>query len=77
VLELAVANNIPFREADISEQELRSATEIWLTSSTQEIMPVIELDGVPVDSGAPGPLFQRMMAHYKDYKAAVREGSAR
>ena len=76
VLELAVANAIPFREADVAEQQLRVAAEIWLTSSTREIMPVTDLDGVPVGNGLPGVLFQRMMSLYQNYKNAVRDGTA-
>ncbi len=76
VLELATTNGIPFREADISEQQMRDAVEIWLTSSTKEIMPVINLDGTPVGGGVPGQLFHRMIALYRDYKSAVREGTA-
>ena len=76
VLELAVANGIPFREADITEQQMRDAVEIWLTSSNKEIMPVINLDEIPVGGGVPGQLFHHMIALYRDYKSAVRNGIA-
>ncbi|MEE8342306.1 MAG: D-amino acid aminotransferase [Gammaproteobacteria bacterium] len=76
VLELAVANGIPFREADITEQQMRDAVEIWLTSSNKEIMPVINLDEIPVGGGVPGQLFHHMIALYRDYKSAVRNGTA-
>ncbi len=76
VLELATANGIPFREADISEPQMRDAEEIWLTSSTKEIMPVTNLDGISVGGGVPGQLFHHMIALYRDYKSAVRDGTA-
>ncbi|MEE8427929.1 MAG: D-amino acid aminotransferase [Gammaproteobacteria bacterium] len=76
VLELAVANGIPFREADITAQQMRDATEVWLTSSTKEIMPVTNLNGAPVGGGVPGQLFHHMIALYRDYKTAVRNGTA-
>ncbi|MGB5472151.1 MAG: D-amino acid aminotransferase [Gammaproteobacteria bacterium] len=76
VLELAANNAIPFREADISETELHAADEIWLTSSTREISPVVILDEQPVGVGKPGPLWQRMSRLYQDYTAAVRRGEA-
>ncbi len=72
ILELAAANNIPHREKNISRDELRSADEIWLTSSTKEILPVTRLDDAPVASSQPGPLFQRMLALYQDYKQQLR-----
>lgn len=74
ILELAVANAIPFREADIEAGSLATADEIWLTSSTREIMPVTTLDDKPVGTGQPGTLYHRMMALFQDYKAHVRAG---
>ena len=59
----------------ITEAEVRSADEIWLTSSTKEVLAVTTLDGKPVGSGKPGPAFRRMHALYQDYKAKL--GSAR
>ncbi|WJW75926.1 D-amino acid aminotransferase [Thiohalobacter sp. IOR34] len=76
VLELARQHGLPCREAPISEQALRQADEIWLTSSTKEILPVTRLDGQPVGDGRPGPLYRRLHALYRDYKEAVRRGEA-
>jgi D-alanine transaminase len=74
VLELAAAHDIPHREADIPREDLASADEIWLTSSTKEILPVTRLDGVAVGDGRPGPLFRRMLDLYQDYKQRLRRG---
>ena len=54
--------------------ELRSADEIWLSSSTKEVLAVTTLDGKPVGNGKPGPLFRRMHALYQDYKAKLAKG---
>lgn len=72
ILELATAQHIPFREATFGRADLESADEIWVSSSTKEILPVTELDGRPVGSGLPGPLWQQMIAHYQRYKASLR-----
>lgn len=72
VLELAVQHGIRAQERKITLRELQSATEVWMTSSTREIMPVIELDGIKVGAGAPGPLWQRMQRLYQDYKEILR-----
>lgn len=71
VLELATEQGLPFAIQVISETELRNADEIWLTSSTKEVMAVTRLDDKPVGDGHPGPLFRRMHAHYQTFKHTV------
>jgi len=44
----------------VSEAELRSAQEVWISSSTRTVSAVTTLDGRPVGSGKPGPVWQRM-----------------
>ena len=76
VLELAANHSIPVREADIPANDLYSSDEIWLTSSTREISPVIQLNSTPVGGGKPGPLWHRMIVLYRAYTDAVRRGEA-
>ncbi len=76
VIELAANNGIPYREADIPADDLLQADEIWLTSSTREISPVIQLDNTAVGDGKPGPLWNKMIVLYRDYTDAVRRGEA-
>ncbi|MDD5405094.1 MAG: D-amino acid aminotransferase [Sulfuricella sp.] len=71
VLELAAAHGIPTRVAPVAEGTLRGADEVWLTSSTREVQAITRLDGSPVGTGEPGPLFRRMDGYYQDYKATV------
>ena len=52
----------------VSAAEVRSADEIWVTSSTKEVLAVTTLDGKPVGDGKPGPLFRRMHALYQQFK---------
>jgi D-alanine transaminase len=73
ILELAAANNIAHQEKNINRDELQSADEIWLSSSTKEILPVTKLDNSPVANGTPGPLFERMLALYQHYKQQLRD----
>jgi D-alanine transaminase len=72
VLELAEQHGIPASERRITLEELKTAPEVWMTSSTREIMPVIELDGAPVGSGRPGPMWHRIQGLYQDYKEILR-----
>ena len=71
VLELAAAHDIPHEVRAISEAEVRAADELWMTSSTKEIMAIVKLDGAPVGAGVPGPLAQRMDALYQTFKQQV------
>lgn len=76
VLRLAQEQGIPTLERDLTLVELKSAEEIWVTSSTREILAVINLDGVPVGHGEPGPVWARMQAAYQDYKQKLRSATA-
>jgi len=71
VLELAAANGLRCEVRDVLEAETRAADELWLTSSTKEVLPIVALDGHPVGSGRPGPLFAAMYGWYQDYKRNV------
>jgi D-alanine transaminase len=71
VLELAQAGRMPCEVREILETELRLADEIWLTSSTREVLAITRLNDVPVGNGKPGPMFSRMYAAYQDYKKRV------
>lgn len=73
ILELAATHGIPHREAAITPPDLQAADEVWLTSSTREILPVTRLDQRPVGDGKPGALWRKMMSLYQDYKQIVRE----
>jgi D-alanine transaminase len=73
-VELCHANDIPCREADISADELRRADEVWISSSTREVVPIVRLDEQPVGDGHPGPLWQRVSALYSAYKQDFRAG---
>ena len=77
ILELAANNSIPYREADIPAEDLLTADEIWVTSSTREISPVIRLDDIIVGEGTPGPVWKRMITLYQDYKATLSKGKAK
>jgi D-alanine transaminase len=72
VVELARANGVPYQERDIAFEELSRAEEVWVTSSTREILPIVELDGKIVGDGAPGPVWTRMNRLYQDFKQTLR-----
>ncbi len=68
VEELAVRAGVPCRVAAVSETQLRAADEVWLTAATRELQPVTRIDGHPVGSGRPGPVWRRLYQALQDYK---------
>jgi D-alanine transaminase len=76
VLELVAANRIPHEVREVSEQEAKSAGELWVTSSTKEVLAVTMLDGKAVGSGKPGPLFRRVHQLYQEFKREVMRRAA-
>ena len=76
VLELAAQAGMPVDVRPVSEAELRSADEVWLTSATREVLAVSRLDGAPVGSGVPGPVFRRMHALFRAFKVELESGTA-
>ena len=72
VLELARANGLPVEVRRVPVAELGEADEVWLSSSTKEVLPVTRVDGSTVGAGKPGPVYARMHQLFQDYKAGVR-----
>jgi D-alanine transaminase len=66
--EMAERAAVPCRSAPVSESELRSADEIWISAATREVQPVTTLDGRPVGSGKPGMLWRRVYDELQRYK---------
>lgn len=75
ILELAESHGQPVKIGEIAEAELRAADEVWMTSSTKEILAITTLDGQPVGTGEfagkPGPVGERMWQWYQDFKNTV------
>ena len=74
VLELAAQHGLPTEVRDITDAEVRSADELWLTSSTKEVLAIVELDGQKVDAGRTGPVYARMTGWYQEFKREVMRG---
>jgi len=52
----------------VSRAEALGASEMWLTSSTKEVLAVTTVDGVPFAGGKPGPVFRKMHALFQARK---------
>ncbi len=71
ILELAREHRISHAEQNLSAEALPEAAELWLTSSTKEVVPVTRLDGRPVGDGKPGPLWRRIDKLLQTHKESL------
>jgi D-alanine transaminase len=69
--EIAGEAGVSWRSVDVTEAELRGAEEILLGAATREVQPVTVLDGKPVGSGKPGPVWRKLYDAYQAYKRKV------
>ncbi len=76
VVEIAQQLAMPLEFRDVREAEVRAADEIWVTSSSKEILAIVELDGKPVGEGKPGPLYRRAWQGYQEFKRRVMRKEA-
>jgi D-alanine transaminase len=74
VIEIAENATIKVEQREIPVDELYNADEIFMTSSTREIAPVIRLNGEAVGEGKPGPVWQYVMSEYQQLKSLLKQG---
>ena len=72
VLTLLRENNIRHEIRPVTEDELRNAEEIWITSSTKDVLAVTRMDGKAVGTGKPGPLFARVRELFLGLKSKLK-----
>ena len=77
VVELAQTGGLPLELRDVTEAEVRGADELWVTSSSKEVLAIVRLDGAPIGDGRPGPVFRRMYRLYQEFKQKVMRSGAR
>jgi D-alanine transaminase len=78
IAEIAQAAGLPLEYRAVSEAEVRGADEVWVTSSSKEVLAIVTLDGKPVADGKPGAVFRRVHALYQEFKQKVmRAGKER
>jgi D-alanine transaminase len=64
VLRLAVKEGIGFRGQALKRQELDHVSEMFLTGTTTEVLPIARVDNVPIGAGRPGPITRKLQRAY-------------
>jgi branched-chain amino acid aminotransferase len=64
VLELASEHGVPLETQEVPAGEVRSADEVFVTSTAGGVMPVTKVDGEAVGKGKPGPVTLRLHQAY-------------
>ena len=70
-LEVAKAAGVSLEVRAIPHAEAMSADEMWLSSSTKEVLAITTVDGRPFGGGKPGPVFRRVYDAFQQAKAGV------
>jgi len=61
---LRADGSIPVEERVVTMDEVWDADEVWISSSSKEVVPVVQLDGKPVGDGKPGPVWEKAAKLY-------------
>ncbi|MGG3914949.1 D-amino-acid transaminase [Rossellomorea vietnamensis] len=66
--DLCSKNGISFQEETFSVSELMAADEVFIASTTSEVMPVVAIDGQEIGEGTPGAVTRRLQSLFNERK---------
>lgn len=70
ILEIITQHGLAYREENFTLEQLYQADEVWLTSSTKEVGPVIKVDQQQIANGKPGAMWRKVYALYQQHLQA-------
>jgi branched-chain amino acid aminotransferase len=65
LIEIAPTAGVPIEERTIHETDLFEADEVFITGTTFEVTPVVEVDGRVIGDGRPGPVARTLLEVYR------------
>ena len=68
VLALAEKQALATRQTPLTRHEIYTAEECFITNTSSEILPVVEVDGRKIGSGRPGPLTRQLGGLFKKHR---------
>ncbi len=66
MLEICRDIGVPVKEYPVLEPQLKQATEMFVVSTINEIIPAVQYNGKKVGDGVPGPLARKLQAAFKN-----------
>ncbi len=75
IVGLAGEEGIPVDEGDVHRETVSNIDELFISSTTTELMPVVRVDDEPVGGGRVGPITRRLQAAYERLIERVRAGN--
>ena len=66
LFEVGADAGVPVREAVLRETDLASVDELFITSTTREVVPVVRVGDHVIGSGSPGPVTRRLLARLRE-----------
>ncbi len=67
IFEVGAENGIPVREQVLRDADLLDADEAFLTSTTRELVPIVQVDDRAIGSGSPGPVTKSLLDSFRRY----------
>jgi branched-chain amino acid aminotransferase len=74
LFEVGAGAGIPVREQVLRDADLFGADEAFLTSTTREVVPIVQVDDQTIGSGKPGPVTQALLAGFRRQAQALTAG---
>jgi branched-chain amino acid aminotransferase len=65
LFEVGAEAGIPVREQVLRDADLLAADESFLTSTTREVVPIVQVDDATIGTGTPGPITQALLEGYR------------
>ena len=76
LFEVAPEAGLSVEERTIREEDLHAADEAFITGTTFEVTPVVDVDDRRIGAGVPGPVTRRLLEAYRRKARAVTAGTA-
>jgi len=77
IMDVALEAGVPVEDAVLLDEDLFAADEMFLTSTTREIVPIVRVDDRVVASGRPGPVTRLLLQVYRQKADQMTRRSAR